>query len=971
MRRTIYTILSVSITVFIFMAGAAFAAEDGTIQGSVNDTQTGEALPGANVLVVGTSLGAATDLNGRFVIRNVPPGSYTLRTTYVGYNENQTNIMVRSGEEVRVELKLQAVGVQGKEVVVTAQASGQNSAINQQLSSMKITNVVSAAKIQELPDANAAESVGRLPGVSLVREGGEGAQIVIRGLSPQYNQVEIDGVQMAGNVSPNNPGSLSSGFGDRAVDLSMISSNMLGGIEVTKAITPDMDAAVLGGVVNFSLREAQTSEPQFHLLAQGGYDGLQGKYDDYKFAASGEKRFFSDRFGVFAEADVERINLTSNVLGASYALNSPKFGMKNPTYLTNLNLTDVPRERQRYNATVVMDYRLNEGKIDFMNFVSSGTTNQQQRSESFDLSNNNHNYNATDSKSILNVMTNLIDFQKTISIFNIDAKVSHSYSEDHIPDLYSFGFMQAGAGLSNHGYQSLNPQQIPPLANDSLDITYLYGISSASSISKQRDLTGQLDVKTDFNLSDLITGTVKAGGQYTTTTRSYTYTQGDGNLYYSGLSVARALVQAFPWMASTINSKGLILPLFEDPNFKYGKFLDGEYALGPPLNLGLLEQVVSVAKQYGTLESWSPNSQASIQNNYNGDEYRSAGYGMVTINIGPNFTLLPGVRYQNLTTRYTAPRGILTSSARYSYQYRDTTTEESHGFWLPMVHLKYNPFPWFQIHLAYTNTLAYPDFSAITPEMQVGTSSVDWHNYLLKPARSSNYDVVLSLYDNTVGLFTVDGFLKHINDLIFGSTTYIMDPSLYPGVPSGTVGYGITTMVNNPYPVDVLGIELDWQTHFWYLPGPMSGLVLNVNFTHIFSQAKYPLSKLNVIRQYPYEAQVVDTFYTSRLINQPNDIANLAVGYDYKGFSVRVSMLYQANVFEAANFWPELRANTAAYLRWDLAVNQRLPWEGLQLFFDLNNINSARDVQLNQGSSFPTAEEHYGMTADLGLRWQL
>ncbi len=71
-------------------------------------------------------------------------------------------------------------------------------------------------------------------------------------------------------------------LGDRGVDLSMISSNMLGGIEVIKAITPDMDAAVLGGVVNFDLRKAELKESgrqvilyQNSFLSQGGYNALK------------------------------------------------------------------------------------------------------------------------------------------------------------------------------------------------------------------------------------------------------------------------------------------------------------------------------------------------------------------------------------------------------------------------------------------------------------------------------------------------------------------------------------------------------------------------------------------------------------------------------------------------------------------------------------------------------------------------
>ena len=71
---------------------------------------------------------------------------------------------------------LLVTAVQGSEVVITGQATGEVAAINQQITSNKIVNVISEQKIKELPDANAAEAIGRLPGVSVVRSGGEASQ---------------------------------------------------------------------------------------------------------------------------------------------------------------------------------------------------------------------------------------------------------------------------------------------------------------------------------------------------------------------------------------------------------------------------------------------------------------------------------------------------------------------------------------------------------------------------------------------------------------------------------------------------------------------------------------------------------------------------------------------------------------------------------------------------------------------------
>ena len=172
------------------------SAQTVTMRGKVIDAVTKDPLPGANIILLGTSIGTASDNEGKFIIRNIPAGKYKIKTSYVGYKSNELNAELKAGRIFETDIKLNPASIEGQTVTVTAQASGQNEAINQQLTSDQIKNVVSLARIQELPDANAAESVARLPGVSLIREGGEGSQVVIRGLSPQYNEITIDGIQL-------------------------------------------------------------------------------------------------------------------------------------------------------------------------------------------------------------------------------------------------------------------------------------------------------------------------------------------------------------------------------------------------------------------------------------------------------------------------------------------------------------------------------------------------------------------------------------------------------------------------------------------------------------------------------------------------------------------------------------------------------------------------------------------------------
>ena len=164
-------------------------------------------------------------------------------------------------------------------------------------------------------------------------------------------------------------------------------------------------------------------------------------------------------------------------------------------------------------------------------------------------------------------------------------------------------------------------------------------------------------------------------------------------------------------------------------------------------------------------------------------------------------------------------------------------------------------------------------------------------------------------------------------------------------------------------------MEFEWQTRMWYLPSPLDGFVLNVNFTHIFSKAQYPYT---IAERNGRAITYVDTSFTDRLLFQPDDVLNLSVGYDLGGFSARLSMLHQGKVFTGVEFWPQLRSWTSAYTRWDLSVRQILPWFGLQLFGDIYNINNVDDVSVINGinANVPRLEQSYGMMADLGLRIQ-
>ena len=966
------TVIAFMVAALCLPAAKSMADTGGKLQGHVLDSQTREPLVGATVLIPGTALGASTDLNGGFVISNVPAGTYKIRATYIGYLEKELQASAVEDRTVKVDFLLDPVGVTGKEVVVTAQVAGQNSAINQQLASDQIENVVSAAKIKELPDANAAESVGRLPGVWIIRSGGEGDYVTIRGLQPKYNQITIDGIAMG-----------SSDANDRSTDLSMISSDMLGGIEVKKSVTADMDADVIGGSVNFEMREAQVKTPGVPVISlsvQGGYKNLSdasNKYNNYKYTGSAEDRLLGDQLGVFAQVEIERRNLTSDQLSAYYD-HAP--GNNTTQYITTgLSLFYLPRDRQRYNGALNLDYKLPDGSIKLINFVSSSVTNSEQAENDFSISNTGQTYQLLNTDNRLNNIVDAIELDDGLPFFHLDAKISHTYSETVNPGNWGVSFAQGSQGLAQFKNQpDINPQNVVTAANNDYGASYLTTVTNDNSFARQRAFSGSVDLTRDINPSDAFSAHIKVGGKYTYQTRSYDFNQYNSEpLNEPGDQFTDNLITQY--FSIPVSSYNIPMTYFIDPNFNYGTFLNGNYKMNAPLNSSMMSRLVNLLQDsIGFLAnnnhafSYFHNVYASAISNYSGHESHSAVYGMLTLNFGSNLTLIPGVRYQDLQTVYTGVRGLLGPNDYLPYNHYDTTVTQTHGYLLPDVTLRYKPLSWFDVRLSYTNTLAYPDYSSIIPKIDMSGTSIGWINFKLTPSRSTNYDGYLSFYDNSIGLFTAGLFLKQIDNLIYPWSFYASGANVVPYLPSSIVTtynpnttYSISTYLNDSYRVNDYGMELDWQTYLWYLPGPLSGIVVAANYTHIFSKAKYPYT---ILVSTGRTLTPVDTSYTNPLIDQPDNIINLSVGFDYDAFSVRVALLYQSNVFTGPNFWPQLKSYTAAYRRWDIAAKQGLPWSGLELYADLNNINGANDLTVIQAGSVPEAEQDYGMTADVGLR---
>jgi hypothetical protein len=169
---------------------------NGSVSGTVKDA-AGAVLQGASIVLEPTATTTASNSLGNYLLPNVKPGTYTVTITYVGFRPSVSSVTVTAGKTTSLDATL-AVSSASQEIVVSANVEGDAASINEQRVSENILNVETEAQIQSLPNANIADAVGRMPGVTLQRNEGEGQYVQIRGTEPRLSNTTIDGVIVPG-----------------------------------------------------------------------------------------------------------------------------------------------------------------------------------------------------------------------------------------------------------------------------------------------------------------------------------------------------------------------------------------------------------------------------------------------------------------------------------------------------------------------------------------------------------------------------------------------------------------------------------------------------------------------------------------------------------------------------------------------------------------------------------------------------
>jgi hypothetical protein len=239
MRRL--SILTVLLLLIVPLAGMSQSSKE-TLTGRVTDT-AGAVLQGAHIEILQSSASFVSDKQGEFVVPNLVPGSYEVKITFVGFAPITATVTVKSGQPARLEAVMQVASA-AEEILVTATGvHGDAEAINRINSSENILNVITNDQIMSLPNADVADALGRMLGVTLERDEGEGKYVQIRGTEPRLSNTTIDGVLVPSPESTVNQ-----------IKLDTIPADLVESVEINKTLSANQDGDAIGGSVNPNLR---------------------------------------------------------------------------------------------------------------------------------------------------------------------------------------------------------------------------------------------------------------------------------------------------------------------------------------------------------------------------------------------------------------------------------------------------------------------------------------------------------------------------------------------------------------------------------------------------------------------------------------------------------------------------------------------------------------------------------------------
>jgi TonB-dependent receptor len=813
---------------------------------------------------------------------------------------------------------------QGGEIVVTGRRAADRAALETKRNTDKQVDQVRADDVGRLPDQNVAETLRRLPGLSVANDMGEGRYLTVRGVSPDLLNVTLNG-QTAAAPEPDS----------RQVKLDDIPSALIGAVTVSKTLTPDMDANAIAGAANIQTVTAFDRLGTFGSLraAYGRYD-LNGKHP-YEFDASIGTRFGPDRqFGV-----VLALNYSNREFEAQNIQSGGKWEEVNGQFVPlRQTLRDYHTRRQRYGAVANFDWRPTDEARMFARFLYSKYKDKESRPgfqvdlDEDEITNQtaaSGDFAGAKAKRALRSREEDSDtftssFGGEFDLGPSWLRVEGSYTQANKRDPHRDEIIFAAKNIT--GSYDLSGT-IPLYQSDgaAFDPTkYKFDETSYEHRRAREDLyQARADFRTPIGIGD--DSTVQIGAKYTQRRK----TNDEESVIYGGYDDDFTLDQV---EGAPIES-----------------IFDGRYPFGATISRPSADAFFQ-----SNLAGFELDEEGTVSDSLAADylirEKILAAYAMATLRLGA-FTAIPGVRMEKTKSNYAAKDVLDTTTVADLDKDYDSFGSQSYTDFFPGLNLRWNATESLILRAAVTRAIGRANYEQLAPTTVVNTNDneVSMGNPNLKPLTSTNYDLAAEYYIGRKGILSIAAFYKTIKNPIYTATTEQTGTFAGQALVDAQV-----TMPVNADSAFVKGVEINAQTELSFLPSPLDGFSLGGSITFVKSRAKGIPGRGD--ERLP-------------LASQSNRVASAFLSYEKGGLSARVAYTYRSAYLLEPGEDIDTDLYVGAFNQWDARVGYEIV-KNVTVFLEGSNLND-EPYRVFQGISSRTDEiERYGYSVKTGVQFK-
>ena len=243
---------------FFLILSHTIVAQTGIVGGVVLDESNGSTLPGVNITIKELSKNTTSDVDGKFIFRNLPVGIYEIEFRFVGYQSKVVSeVTVIANETVSLNVNIASQKNVLDEVVITrtkAKAESVKSLLIAQKNSANVSDGISAETIKRTPDKSTSDVLKRISGASIQ----DNRFVIIRGLNDRYNAAFLNGAPLPSSEPDR-----------KAFSFDIFPSNMLDNLIITKTASPDLPGDFAGGVVQINTKSVPDKDFQTITIGSG------------------------------------------------------------------------------------------------------------------------------------------------------------------------------------------------------------------------------------------------------------------------------------------------------------------------------------------------------------------------------------------------------------------------------------------------------------------------------------------------------------------------------------------------------------------------------------------------------------------------------------------------------------------------------------------------------------------------------